>query len=79
MPQTRKNRTSGFFREAKEVIDNAKEKIEDSKESAEKKIQDYPFASIAIAASIGAIIGVATGLLLRPKKRSWFDRVKDYY
>lgn len=71
MPQKKKN----IIRNAFEVT---REKVGEVRDASEKKIQDSPFASIAIAAGIGALIGLGIGFLVSRPEKTFFDRLRDY-
>ena len=72
-------RPRGFAHDAREMIDDTRERLEESRDRAEKSIKEHPFTSLAIAAGIGALVGIGTSMLMRPRSRSFLDRVRDFY
>ena len=62
-----------------EGFDSAKEKIDDTKEKAEETIKDNPWASIAIAAAVGAIVALGVSALVKRERKSFVDRFRDYF
>jgi ElaB/YqjD/DUF883 family membrane-anchored ribosome-binding protein len=45
-----------------ESMDNAREKLEDAKDSTEEYIKQNPFKSVLIALGVGAIVGAGISL-----------------
>ena len=53
-------RDKRYFDRARDTYDSVTEKLSDAKDKTKEMIQDHPFASVAIAAGIGAIAGILT-------------------
>ncbi len=75
-----RSNTRSFVRNTREAFDATRERIEDAKARAEKKVKDNPLSSVLIAAAVGALVGVGTTLLLNNnRKRPFRDRLRDYF
>lgn len=51
-------RDKRYFDRVRDTYDSVSEKLSDTKDKTKEMIQDHPFASVAIAAGIGAIVGI---------------------
>jgi ElaB/YqjD/DUF883 family membrane-anchored ribosome-binding protein len=61
-----------------DAYDAASDKVIYVKDKTAEKISENPWKSVAIAAAIGAIVGVATSELIRGmrmRRRGFFERV----
>ena len=58
---------------------SAKENILKAKKGTENYVKEHPFTSIAIAAGVGAVVAVSVNALIRPRKRSFLDKIRDRY
>jgi ElaB/YqjD/DUF883 family membrane-anchored ribosome-binding protein len=58
-----------FFDKARDTYDSATEKLSEAKDKTKETIQNHPFASIAIAALVGAVAGVLTAETIRMMRR----------
>jgi ElaB/YqjD/DUF883 family membrane-anchored ribosome-binding protein len=57
-------------RKSQEFCEAAYEKIDEAREKTEEAIKEHPLASVAIAAGIGAVVGVAVSEGIRAVIRS---------
>lgn len=62
-------RDRNFYNRAKDTYDSATERLTEAKDKTKETIQDHPFASIAVAALVGAIAGVLTSETIRMIRR----------
>lgn len=62
-------RKDNFFDKAKDAYGNAQERMTEIKENTIERIQDHPFASVAVAASVGAVVGIITFETIRMMKQ----------
>jgi len=58
-----------FIERAKDVYTNAGERIGEAKDRSRETIEEHPFASVMIAAAVGALVGVATSETIRMIRR----------
>ena len=62
------------------AYESTKEKIEDAKERTKEYFSDHPMSSVAIAAGVSAAVAVGvTALLLRPRRKSFIERLLDVF
>lgn len=64
---------------ARSLVNNAKDKVVEAKETVKDKIADNPFISLAVAVAVGAVVALGVNALMKERKRSTFDRFKDYF
>ncbi|MEK6819075.1 MAG: hypothetical protein AABY10_04040 [Nanoarchaeota archaeon] len=57
----------------------AKEKFLETKDKAENYVKEHPLTSIAIAAGVGAAVAIGVNALIKPRKRSFLDKIRDRY
>lgn len=80
MAQTKTfRRTRNLVREAKEALEATKDRVEEAKDKTEEVIKKNPFTSIAVAAAVGALVALSVNALFRQEKKSWRDRVREYF
>ncbi len=81
MARTKKiSRARNLVKEAKEALEDTKERVGEAKEMTEKVIKQHPLTSIAVAAAVGALVALGVNALFRHEKRSsWKDKVRDYF
>lgn len=53
----------------RDVYTDATEKIKETKEKTRETIEEHPFASVIIAAAVGAITGILISELIRATRR----------
>ena len=63
-------RDKRYFDRARDTYDSASEKLSDAKDKTKEMIQDHPFASVAIAAGIGAVAGILTVEIVKMMNRN---------
>lgn len=83
MPRKTNSRKEGIARraiaKAEDTFDEAKEKFENAKERGREIIQERPFTAIAVAAAVGAIVALGVNSLFHTRKRSFRDKLRDYF
>lgn len=72
-------RTRNLVKEAKEALEATKERVGEAKEKTEEVIKQHPLMSVAIAATVGALVALGVNALFRREKRSWRDRIREYF
>jgi ElaB/YqjD/DUF883 family membrane-anchored ribosome-binding protein len=78
MPRERK-RENGISDRVREGYVSVKEKAVDVKDRAEDIIRERPFVSIAVAAAVGALVALGVNALVKERKRSTWERFRDYF
>ena len=81
MAKTKRNKSNTLKNlkdKAEEKLDSTKEQIEEAKEKTEDIIKKNPFASIAIAAAIGAAVALGVNALVR-REKPLLRRFRDYF
>ncbi|VVB77832.1 Uncharacterised protein [uncultured archaeon] len=77
----KKNR--GLKEKAKDIWNSSEERLSDVKEKTEDVIKEHPYASIIIAAAVGAIAGAVTSEIIngmrRKKERSVLEKIKGMF
>jgi len=58
-----------FIDRARDVYTNTGERLVDAKDRTKETIEEHPFASVMVAAAIGAVVGVATSEAIRMIRR----------
>ena len=74
--------TSKITDKVQESYGKAHDNLIDVKDKTENTIKNYPLTSIAIAAGIGAIIGLTAGLTISSRfhhKTSFWDKLTDWF
>jgi ElaB/YqjD/DUF883 family membrane-anchored ribosome-binding protein len=62
------------------IVESAGDRAIDAKEWTEDFVKKRPFTSMAIAAAVGALLALGVSALIgREKKRTWKDRIRDYF
>ncbi|MDO8508305.1 MAG: hypothetical protein Q7S27_01320 [Nanoarchaeota archaeon] len=59
--------------------DTTKEKIAHAKEKTDEFVQENPWKSIGVAASVGALTAIGVAALFGRRKKSWFDSFRDMF
>ena len=77
-PKKITSKMKSFLEEAKDRVETAKEKALETKEKAEETIKENPFASIAVAAAIGALVALGVSAITRKRRNSWLDNLREY-
>jgi ElaB/YqjD/DUF883 family membrane-anchored ribosome-binding protein len=62
-----------------ETYDNVRERAEEAKDKTEDIIKKHPFASIAIAAAVGAAVALGVSALTRHERKPFMRRFRDYF
>jgi len=78
MPQRRKLRDR-IEKKAIELYGTAKDKAIDVKDETEDLIVKHPFASVAIAAAVGAAVALGVNALVQRRQTSFFDRFNNWF
>lgn len=60
-----RNLVERFNKRVADSYENTKDRIVDTKDKAGDLISDHPFASVAIAAGIGVLIGIGMSEVIR--------------
>ncbi len=80
MARKKKNDAGGIRDKISSTFESAKEKVGDARERADEFVADNPMKSIAIAASVGAIVAIGvTALIMHPRRKSFLDRLFDLF
>ncbi len=72
-------RARNLVKEAKEALGTTKERVGEAKERTEEMIRENPLISVAVAAAVGALVALGVNALFRHERKSWKDRVRDYF
>lgn len=73
-------RARNLVREAKEALEATKERVGEAKEKTEEVIKQHPLISVAIAATVGALVALGVNALMRGARRpTWRDKIREYF
>ena len=81
MPRAKRERNLAkrMTADIRESFDSAKDKIEEARDETEVLIKRNPWASIAVAAAVGAVVALGINAVMREEKRSFARRFRDYF
>lgn len=74
-----RNKNRGIRQRTFDTAQAAKEKILEARDTTEDYLKKYPWASVAIAAGIGAAVAICVSALLNPRKKTFVDKLRDLY
>jgi ElaB/YqjD/DUF883 family membrane-anchored ribosome-binding protein len=79
MPNNSKRKTQHGSR-VRDAGESAREYFDTTRERAYDYVRDHPLQAVIIAAGVGALVATGvTALLTRPRERSLFDRLLDFF
>ena len=64
---------------AVDTAKSAKKNILKARGKTEDYVKEHPFTSIAIAAGIGAVVAIGVNALIKPKRKSFLDKLRERY
>jgi ElaB/YqjD/DUF883 family membrane-anchored ribosome-binding protein len=79
MPERKRGSIDRIGGRVRETYESAKEKAADAKDKVEDVIKERPITSIAVAAAVGALVALGVNALFKEKKRSSWDKFRDYF
>ena len=80
MPRKLKRKTTGIQARVRDATESAREYWDDTRDKANDYVRDHPVQSIIIAAGVGAAVALGvTAILMRPRERSFFDRLLGFF
>ncbi len=64
---------------ARNVVREARENVEEAKDKTESFMKKNPWTSVAIAAGVGAAVALIVNAVAGREKKSFASRVRDYF
>lgn len=76
----RKQEERGIRDRMNDAYESARDRVDEAREQADEYVREHPMQSIAIAAGVGAVVAIGvTALLMKPRRRSFFDKFSDWF